>query len=82
MHGSYEWDERYKVGKDALPWDTGMPAPELVEYFEKTESKPTSALEIGCGTGTNAIAHRSARDRGWFHPRRSTRRSGQSCPTA
>lgn len=55
MHGSYEWDERYKVGKDALPWDTGMPAPELVEYFEKTDSKPTSALEIGCGTGTNAI---------------------------
>jgi SAM-dependent methyltransferase len=55
MHGSYEWDERYKVGAEALPWDTGMPAPELVEYFERTDSKPTSALEIGCGTGTNAI---------------------------
>lgn len=55
MYSSCTWDERYKVGKEALPWDTGLPAPELVEYFERTEIKPTRALEIGCGTGTNAI---------------------------
>ncbi len=49
------WDDRYKAGKDSLPWDTGMPAPELVEYFERAKKKPTKVLEIGCGTGTNAV---------------------------
>lgn len=49
------WDERYQAGKDALPWDTGMAAPELVEYFNNLKSLPKRVLEIGCGTGTNAI---------------------------
>ncbi|MDZ4838128.1 MAG: class I SAM-dependent methyltransferase [Candidatus Melainabacteria bacterium] len=55
MYSSDMWDDRYKAGKDSLPWDTGMPAEELVEYFQRSEVKPTSVLEIGCGTGTNAV---------------------------
>jgi methyl halide transferase len=49
------WDERYKAGPEALPWDEGLPACELVEYFASLSSKPKRVLEIGCGTGTNAI---------------------------
>jgi SAM-dependent methyltransferase len=51
----YDWDERYKV-KD-LPWDTGLVAPELSEYFAALapNEKPEAVLEVGCGTGTNAV---------------------------
>lgn len=49
------WDERYKSGPDALPWDDGIPSPELVECFSGLPEAPESVLEIGCGTGTNAI---------------------------
>lgn len=51
----YDWDERYKV-KD-LPWDTGVVAPELSEYFAALapNEKPEAVLEVGCGTGTNAV---------------------------
>jgi len=55
MHSDWDWDARYKEGKEALPWDTGLPAPELVEFFDTLAKKPARALEIGCGTGTNAI---------------------------
>ncbi len=55
MINNCTWDERYKAGKDALPWDTGIPAPELVEYFDSLNSPPKRVVEIGCGTGTNAI---------------------------
>jgi SAM-dependent methyltransferase len=36
------------------PWDTGIPAPELIEFIEK--SKPGIGLDLGCGTGTNIFA--------------------------
>ncbi len=35
------------------PWDTGVSPPELFEFIEKHE--PGSAIDIGCGTGTNVI---------------------------
>ncbi len=38
-----------------VPWDEGLPAQELMEYFESLSSMPKRVLEIGCGTGTNAI---------------------------
>ncbi len=50
-----EWDERYKEGHEALPWDTGTPAPELTAYFSRVKESPKRVLELGCGTGTNAI---------------------------
>jgi cyclopropane fatty-acyl-phospholipid synthase-like methyltransferase len=35
------------------PWDTGIPAPELVRYIEG--KPPGNAIDIGCGTGTNLL---------------------------
>lgn len=37
----------------APPWDTGISPPELMEFIQ-THS-PGRALDLGCGTGTNAI---------------------------
>jgi SAM-dependent methyltransferase len=35
------------------PWDTGIPAPELVRFI--TGKVPGNAIDIGCGTGTNLL---------------------------
>ena len=35
------------------PWDSGIPAPELVRFVEARA--PGKALELGCGTGTNSL---------------------------
>ena len=48
------WNETYASG-GPLPWDTGMPDPVLVEIIESGAIAAGRALEIGCGTGTNAI---------------------------
>ncbi len=48
-----EWDDRYATGD--LPWDTGEPDHHLVEVVRSRPVPPGSALEIGCGTGTNAL---------------------------
>ncbi|TDE59713.1 methyltransferase domain-containing protein [Nonomuraea mesophila] len=38
------------------PWDTGVPAPELVDTVEGPRALPPGrALDLGCGTGTNAV---------------------------
>src|SRR3954469_25668507 len=43
----------YRAGK--APWDTGVTPPELVDLVEGHEALPPGrALELGCGTGTNA----------------------------
>lgn len=47
------WDDRYE--KTNVPWDTGVPDPHLVTFVEASASPPRRVLEIGCGTGTNAI---------------------------
>lgn len=47
------WDEHYASGE--LPWDTGQPEPLLVEFVTSGGVAPGRALEIGAGTGTNAI---------------------------
>ena len=47
------WNERYASGE--LPWDTGKPEPLLVEFAASGAVMPCPALEIGAGTGTNAI---------------------------
>lgn len=36
-------------------WDTNITPPELVNLIEKQNTKPGRALDLGCGTGTNAI---------------------------
>lgn len=47
------WNDSYASGQ--LPWDTGQPEPLLVEFVTSGAVAPGSALEIGAGTGTNAI---------------------------
>jgi SAM-dependent methyltransferase len=48
------WNESYASG-EPLPWDTGTPDPMLVELIESRAIAPGRTLEVGCGTGTNAI---------------------------
>ena len=48
-----EWNDCYETGE--LPWDTGIPDSKLVELFESGALPAGRALDIGCGTGTNAI---------------------------
>lgn len=48
-----DWDARYASAD--LPWDTGEPDPHLVDCVESGRIQPGRALEVGCGTGTNAI---------------------------
>jgi methyl halide transferase len=45
--------QRYVVGDP--PWDTGRPSEELVHALAAGLLPGKSALEFGCGTGTNAI---------------------------
>lgn len=47
------WNESYATGQ--LPWDTGEPEPLLVEFVTAGGVAPCPALEVGAGTGTNAI---------------------------
>lgn len=47
------WNESYASGE--LPWDTGEPEPLLVEFVVSGRIQPTRTLEIGAGTGTNAL---------------------------
>lgn len=47
------WNESYASGQ--LPWDTGQPEPMLVEFVTSGRVTPAPTLEIGAGTGTNAI---------------------------
>lgn len=49
---------RYLLGRPR--WDTGITPPELIEHLET--HPPGRALDVGCGSGTNAIE--MAR-RGW-----------------
>lgn len=47
------WNESYASGQ--LPWDTGEPERLLVEWIASGAVDPCAVLEIGSGTGTNAI---------------------------
>jgi cyclopropane fatty-acyl-phospholipid synthase-like methyltransferase len=42
---------RYLMGD--TPWDTGISPPELIDFLKN--HPPGRALDLGCGTGTNAI---------------------------
>ena len=47
------WNDSYASG--VLPWDTGQPEPLLVEFVTSGGVTPGRTLEVGTGTGTNAI---------------------------
>jgi SAM-dependent methyltransferase len=48
-----DWNESYVTG-DA-PWDVGEANPHLVEFVRSGAVAPGGALDVGCGTGTNAL---------------------------
>lgn len=47
------WNASYAEGN--LPWDTGVPDQHLVASVGAGAVTPGRTLEIGCGTGTNAL---------------------------
>lgn len=47
------WNERYAT-KDT-PWDGDEPSMELRRVLDERHIEPCDVLEIGCGTGTNAV---------------------------
>ncbi len=46
------WNESYR---GTPPWDIGRPQPVFVELAKQEELEPGSVLDLGCGTGENAI---------------------------
>ena len=49
------WIYRLMYTLGMANWDTGQTSPELQDLFEQEASPPGAALDLGCGTGTNAI---------------------------
>jgi SAM-dependent methyltransferase len=47
------WDRRYR--EDDLPWDVRRPEPRLIELIEQLDPPSRIALDLGCGTGDNAM---------------------------
>jgi SAM-dependent methyltransferase len=48
-----EWDLAYREGTPV--WETGQPAEELVRLIEQKKVPRGTVLDIGCGTGANAV---------------------------
>ncbi len=48
-----DWEDHYATGH--MPWDSGMPSSELARVLREHDVPLGRALELGCGTGTNAI---------------------------
>jgi len=48
-----DWNDRYAARE--TPWDSGEPSRELRRVVKERKIAPCRMLEIGCGTGTNAI---------------------------
>jgi SAM-dependent methyltransferase len=53
MAEQIRWQERYQSGD--IPWDTGHPSTELQRSILESGIQAGRAIELGCGTGTNAI---------------------------
>jgi methyl halide transferase len=47
------WDERYE--NRTTPWDSGLGSKELALVLAENQIAPGAVLELGCGSGTNAI---------------------------
>jgi methyl halide transferase len=53
MSDREHWEQRYR--EKNTPWDTGQPSAELRRVIAEEKIAPCAALELGCGTGTNAV---------------------------
>ncbi|MDZ7579248.1 MAG: class I SAM-dependent methyltransferase [Deltaproteobacteria bacterium] len=47
------WRFRWRYWRGQTPWDTNITPPEVMAFLATTP--PGKALDLGCGTGTNAI---------------------------
>jgi 2-polyprenyl-3-methyl-5-hydroxy-6-metoxy-1,4-benzoquinol methylase len=54
------WRFRWRYWRGLTPWDTNITPPEVTAFIQT--AAPAKALDLGCGTGTNAIA---LADAGW-----------------
>lgn len=48
-----DWELLYREGTP--PWETGKPASELVQLVQQEVLRPGPTLELGCGTGADAV---------------------------
>lgn len=48
-----DWDAMYRYGRP--PWESGVPSGELVRVLDEGLLRPSAALELGCGTGADAV---------------------------
>jgi hypothetical protein len=49
----YWWRFQWRYRRGQTPWDTQITPPEVMDFISGT--MPGRALDLGCGTGTNAI---------------------------
>jgi methyl halide transferase len=49
-----DWDTAYRQGTP--PWDAGCPHAELARVLDEYHLRPQTVLEIGCGSGADAVA--------------------------
>jgi SAM-dependent methyltransferase len=48
-----DWDVHYQSGNP--PWETGQPSAELARVIAEERIKPGRVIELGCGSGINAV---------------------------
>ena len=48
-----DWNQRYHDGE--TPWDSLLVSKELQRVLRERDIQPCRALELGCGSGTNAV---------------------------
>lgn len=48
-----DWNGRYL--EEDTPWDSGLRSRELARVLDEQGIEPCRAVELGCGTGTNAV---------------------------
>ncbi len=48
-----DYEERYQTGN--TPWDHGGPDSNLMAWVKRRPIEPCKVLDIGCGTGENAV---------------------------
>jgi SAM-dependent methyltransferase len=49
----HDWDAHYRSGTP--PWETGRPSSELQRVLAENKIQPCRVIELGCGTGINAV---------------------------